>query len=293
MIRSMTGFGEALLEDDGHEFHVEIRSVNNRYFKAAIRIPEEYSFLESAIEQSLRQQLARGSITYRLSVRDLTGAAAQDLNVAALRRYLEQLESVRDGASHRVIDLAALAVLPGVCQPRAENEEQREKRAALILKMTESAAGRLLEMRSAEGRALMADLSTQLSSMRVNVAAVRELAPQVVESYRQRLTSRVSELMADRGVSFGAEDLLKEVAIFAERSDVNEELSRLESHVEQFDTAMSGAEAPGRKLDFITQELLREANTIGSKAGDARIARLVIELKGAIDRIKEQVQNVE
>lgn len=293
MIRSMTGFGEARHEDDGHEFHVEIRSVNNRYFKAVLRLPDEYTFLESTIEQPLRQQLARGSVTFRLSVRDLSGDAAQDLNLAALRRYLAQLEEARGATDNRVIDMATLALLPGVCQPRAESEGQRDRRAALILKLTEQAIARLLAMRSVEGRALQADLSAQLGSMRINIAAVRELAPQVVENYRQRLMARVSELLADRGISLGADDLIKEVAIFAERSDVNEELSRLESHVEQFDEAMAGSEPPGRKLDFISQELLREANTIGSKAGDARIARLVIELKGAIDRIKEQVQNVE
>ncbi|NUQ50838.1 MAG: DUF1732 domain-containing protein, partial [Phycisphaerae bacterium] len=139
---------------------------------------------------------------------------------------------------------------------------------------------------------LAADLAARCDEIRVQALAIRELAPRVVEEYRQRLTARIRQLLAD-GAALAEQDLLKEVAIYAERSDISEELSRLDSHLAQFTSAMQSREPAGRKLEFIAQELLREANTIGSKAGDSQIARHTIEIKTAVDRIKEQVQNVE
>lgn len=293
MILSMTGFGEAQLEHDGHAYHVEIRSVNNRYFKASLRLPEEFAFLEADIEQILRKRLTRGSLTLKLYIRDLSAAAAQDINLAAVRHYLDQLQSVIPPGAGFSIDLATLATLPGVCQPHELSDEQRERSQALVTKLTDAAVERLVEMRSKEGKALAADLTAHCQVVRENLEAIRTRVPVVVDEYRRRLSQRVQQLVAESGVKLGEDDLLKEVAIYAERSDISEEIARLTSHLEQFAVAVDSREPAGRKLDFISQEMLREANTIGSKAGDAAVARHTIEIKGAIDRLKEQVQNVE
>ena len=292
MILSMTGFGEAQLEEEGQAYHLEIRGVNNRYFKSSISLPDDFAFMETQLEQLLRRRLIRGSILLRLHVRDLSASAAQDVNVAAIERYVTHLKSVLPAEPNFTIDLSTLATLPGVCQPREMTEQQRQHGQELITRLAETATAKLLEMRAAEGQALAEDLKRHCDSIHEHLATVRTHVPGMVEAYRDRLAARVEELIAGSNVRLAEEDLLKEVSVYAERSDVSEELSRLASHLQQFDEAIASSEPAGRKLDFIAQEMLREANTIGSKAGDAQVARHVIEIKGAIDRIKEQVQNV-
>lgn len=293
MIRSMTGFGEAQLEADGHTYQVEVRSVNNRYLKTSVRVPEEFAFLEPPLEALLRKRLVRGSVTLKLYVRDLSAGAATDINRAAVQRYVEQLDQIRPGGRDVVIDLATLLTLPGVCQPHELSDAQRESSARLAEQLAGEAVDRLIEMRTVEGRALASDLLNHCHTIRERSAAIRSRAPGAVEVYRDRLLARINELTASSGVQFAEQDLLKEVSIYAERSDVSEELARLDSHLDQFERLIASSEPAGRKLDFIAQELLREANTIGSKAGDSAIAVDVIEIKAAVDRLKEQVQNVE
>jgi uncharacterized protein (TIGR00255 family) len=293
MIVSMTGFGDAQLEEAGQAYHLEIRSVNNRYFKASLHLPEGLAFLETEVERVLRQRLTRGSVTLRVYVRDLTAAAAQEVNPAAIRAYVEQLQSAAGGDPRVSIDLATLATLPGVCQPRELSEELREHSWRIVERLTLQALDKLMAMRTTEGRALAADLKVHCERIASHVRIVRERAPRIVEEYRDRLASRVRELLTGSNVQLAADDLLREVAIYADRSDTSEELSRLAAHLEQFEAVSAGPEPAGRKLEFIGQEMLREANTIGSKAGDAQTARSIIEIKSAIDRIKEQIQNVE
>lgn len=293
MIRSMTGFGEAQLEAEGATYHLEIRSVNNRYFKAALHLPEGLAFLEADLERLLRERLSRGSVSYRLRVRDLTAAAAAEINASAIREYVQQLRAAGGDDPRLTIDLAVLATLPGVCQPRELTGAERERTWERIRRLTEDALNRLLAMRTTEGEALAADLRAHTARVRALLEGVRRRSETVPAEYRERLARRVRELIADSSVHLAEEDLLKEVAVYAERSDVSEELSRLAAHLDQFETLVQTPEPAGRKLEFVAQEMLREANTIGSKAGDAQIARDIIEIKGAIDRIKEQVQNVE
>jgi len=293
MIRSMTGFGEAQLEQDGLAYHVEIRSVNHRYFKAAIHLPEALAFLETDVERRLRGNLARGSVTLRLHLRDLTASAALEINAAAIQEYVRQLRQAGLGEAGVGIDLATLATLPGVCQPRELTEDQRERSWALVEQLTRRAVEQLIVMRTTEGRALAVDLKTHGARIATHLGVIRTRAPRVIEDYRDRLAARVRELLAGSNVQLAAPDLLKEVSIYAERSDISEELSRLEAHLQQFEAAADEPEPAGRKLEFIAQEMLREANTLGAKASDAHLAREIIEIKSAIDRIKEQVQNVE
>ena len=293
MIHSMTGFGEARIEENDHAYHVEIRSVNNRYFKPSIHLPDDFAFLETEVERLMRQHLTRGSVTLRLHVRDLSPQAAQEINSGAVQAYVTRLQEAVGPDTRVVIDLATLLTLPGACQPHELTETERERKWEVLARLTKTALDHLIAMRAREGRGLAEDLSTHCERMRRSLDVVRERAPLMLVEYRDRLLARIGQLINDSSVTLAADDLLREVSIYAERSDVSEELSRLASHLDQFATLMEGSEPPGRKLEFVAQEMLREANTVGSKTGDALIAREIIEIKSSIDRIKEQVQNAE
>ncbi len=293
MLRSMTGFGSAHGQVDGVEYAVEVRSVNSRYFKAVVKAPEGLSWAEVAIDRLLRHAVTRGNITLTISVRVPDDQAAYRVNTVALARYIEQLRPLEIDANPTLrIDLGSLMALPGVCQPPALEEVLAPTREGLM-DLVAQAVKAMVEMRREEGKALRADLLRQCDVILENLQTVTEQATQVVSDYHERLMARVKELIQAGSVPVDGEHLAREVAIFAERCDIAEEIARLRTHVEHFRQAVSSPEPAGRKLDFIAQEMLREANTIASKANDARIARAVVEIKTAVDRIKEQVQNVE
>ena len=293
MIVSMTGFGDATAERDGTHYAVEIRSLNNRFFKPVIKLPENVSGLEPELESMLREKLGRGSITYILKLRTDSAEAAYHLNVNALKNYLDQLQEVKGLDRFVQIDLASLVQLPGVCQEPRDETDEIERHGATIRDLTAKAIVKLDAMRRREGEALFAELMRHVSLIRSNLREIAELAPTVVEDYHRRLHQRVSQLLAKAELQVSQVDLIKEVAVFAERADIAEEIQRLGSHMDSFEQSCRQGEHAGRKLDFIAQEMLREANTIASKANDAEIARRIVEIKGAIDRLKEQVQNVE
>lgn len=293
MIVSMTGFGEAYAEDGGHAYHVEIRSVNNRYLKVAFRLPEDFSHLEVDLEQIIRKRVLRGSLTLRAAVREIGSAGAADVNAAVLQRYIEQVRLAAGAGAQLQIDLSSLAVLPGVCQTPELSPADRERADATLSELTDRALAQLTSMRAEEGKSLAVDLREQCAAMRERLKQIETRAPHVLREYRDRLHQRIRELLSDSNVQLAETDLMREVAIYAERSDIREELTRLAAHLDQFAATSDGPEPAGRKLEFIAQEMLREANTIGSKSGDRDIAWAVIEIKAAIDRIKEQVQNVE
>jgi len=293
VIQSMTGFGEAQHHEPGLTYTLEIRSLNNRYFKPAIKLPEPLQFLEANVEKLLRSRLGRGSVTYTLRLRSETVEAAHDINTAALEWYLGRLRQVQPPGGPVSIDMATILTLPGVCQPRQVDDDARHAQWQTIRQLTEEALDRLLAMRREEGQALRLDLLTQCQAIREHLDVVARRAPSVIQEYHQRLARRVGELTAGATLELNKADLAREVAVFAERSDVNEELARLASHLDQFVQLCDSKEHAGRKLDFIAQEMLREANTIGSKGNDGEIAREIVEVKSRIDRLKEQVQNVE
>jgi len=292
-MRSMTGFGQAQRTMEGVHHAVEIRSVNSRYFKATIRLPDLWSAMEIEIDRRLRERLARGSVNFLLRVKFETDAAASEVNIDALERYIEQLEVVRGDADVPVtVDLATLLTLPGVCNPPPTDEFVAQAKGALM-ELIEEAVDELLRMRAREGAVIAADLTRHCDVIEQQLAEVGARAGLVVAEYHQRLARRVEELTAKAELSLSDQDLAREVAVFAERCDISEEISRLGGHVEQFRAAMGSADQAGRKLDFLAQEMLREANTMSAKSNDGQIARAAVEMKTAIDRIKEQVQNVE
>jgi uncharacterized protein (TIGR00255 family) len=293
MIVSMTGFGDASAERNGTHYAVEIRSLNNRFFKPIIKLPENVSGMEPEIETKLRQALGRGSITFILKMRMDSAEAAYHINSQALSAYLEQLQQVRGLEKLVTIDLASLVQLPGVCQEPRDESDEITRHGDTIRQITAAAVEKLTAMRIREGAALMADLLKHTRQTASHLAQIQTRAPHVIEEYHKRLLQRVNLLLSKAELQVGQADLLKEVAVFAERADISEEIQRLTSHLEAFEQACTSGEHAGRKLDFIAQEMLREANTIASKANDAVIAGHIVEIKGAIDRLKEQVQNVE
>ena len=293
MIQSMTGFGAGECVDQEVAYAAELRSVNNRYLKLSLKLPDRFSFAEASVEKLLRSRLSRGSVTYALRVRD-ERATAGAVSLAALQAYVEQLARVEVSAGvQRTIDLASLVTLPGVCQMPEVDEEARAQQLVVIERVTVSALDQLAEMRLQEGRALCDDLLQACGSLREQVDQIRTAAPRVIGEYHQRLSQRVALLLKESNLKLDEDSLRREVAIFAERCDVSEELARLGSHLDQFAELCRRDEQVGRKLDFLTQELLREANTIASKSNDAQITRCVLEAKVLVDRLREQVQNVE
>jgi len=293
MIVSMTGFGDAAAERGGTHYSVEIRSLNNRFFKPVIKLPDHVSGLEPELEVMLREQLGRGSITYILKMRTDSAEAAYHINTEALKVYLEQLQQVKGLDRLVTIDLAALVQLPGVCQEPRDDTDELEKHGATIRDLSIKAIRKLNVMRQREGESLFKELMKHVNVIATSLAEIQKRAPFVIDDYHKRLQQRVNQLLSKAELQVNQADLLKEVAVFAERADVAEEIQRLTHHLEAFEHACRSDEHAGRKLDFITQEMLREANTIASKANDATIARHIVEIKGAIDRLKEQVQNVE
>lgn len=293
MIVSMTGFGDATAEREGAHYAVEIRSLNNRFFKSSIKLPETLSGLEPEIETMLRKRLERGTITYVLKMRLDSAEAAYHVNVAALQRYISQLRTVQGIDSQLHIDLAALLALPGVTSEPRDESDEIARHGDTIRQLTNTAIDKLEEMRRREGEALFHELMRHVAGMRTDLEEVAGRAPTVIEDYHKRLMQRVNLLLGKAELHVSQQDLLKEVAVFAERADITEEVHRLRTHLDAFEQGCRAGEHAGRKLDFITQEMLREANTIASKANDGEIARRIVDVKGAIDRLKEQVQNVE
>ena len=293
MIVSMTGFGDATGERDGTHYSVEIRSLNNRFFKAVIKLPENVSGLEPELESMLREALGRGSITYILKMRLDSAEAAYHINTPALKAYLDQLQAIKGLDRFVQIDLASLVQLPGVCQEPRDETDEIARHGPAVRELTVQAIGKLDAMRRKEGEALFAELMRHVNLIASNLKEIQTRAPFVIDDYHRRLSQRVNQLVAKAELEVSQVDLIKEIAVFAERADIAEEIQRLTTHLEAFEQSCRTGEHAGRKLDFIAQEMLREANTIASKANDAQIARHIVEIKGAIDRLKEQVQNVE
>ncbi len=296
MIRSMTGYGESSAHEGGVHYFLEVRSLNGKYFKATIRMPEDLQGLEPEIESELRRRLTRGSITVIGKSSDASASAAYQINHGALENYITQLhktKQVADGSCS--VEMGALLGLPGVLQPPSDEEEKFGRAHTVFLRMLGKACGDLIQMREREGKLLVADLLLHHELIGKNLAVVAERAPSVVDEYQKRLLARIETLLQDARVKVEPETLIREVAVYAEKSDISEEVARLTGHLDQFKSLLADSDGRpiGRTLDFLTQEMLREANTMASKSGDAIISRNIVEIKGAIDRIKEQVQNVE
>ncbi len=294
MIRSMTGFGVAQAELDGALVAVEVRSVNNRHFKCTLRIPEDFTALEADLEAQTARLLVRGSVIVTLRISNAAARISARINADRLNDYLVQLTAALGAEEASRIERGQLLMLPGVIV---------EDGGALFLehlrpvaaKLLDEACAKVIVMRTREGEALGVHLVEFGRIIRTRMDSIAQRVPAVAASYQVRLRARVDAMLSEIGKSVEPADLLREVALFAERSDIAEELVRLGGHLDQYESLLDPklSEPIGRTMDFVAQELLREANTIASKSGDVEISRQVVEIKTAIDRIKEQSQNAQ
>lgn len=293
MALSMTGCGEGVATADGSTCRVELRGVNNRHFKLALRARDPLAGLEPRIEAVLRGRVRRGMVQATI---ELVGAAvipARRLDRAQLAAYLDDLAdfcSTHDLPLPRSVD--GLLGLPGLLIDEPVDSAAVDRLWPLVAEALDAALDRFDQMRRAEGGALAADMRATCRDIARLAGGIGERVPEVVAAHRDRLRERVARLLAERGGSVSDADLAREVALMADRSDVAEELVRLASHVDQFDRLLD-EESPGRALDFLAQEMGREANTVASKSLDVAIAHAVVEIKTRIERLREQAQNIE
>ena len=294
MLISMTGFGEARSQQDGIAVAVEVRTINSRHFKLSFRASEGYAALEPEVETATREIVRRGTVQLNLRVDRQASVDDYRINTAVLESYRRQLEEYTGRSEwNDPIDLRMLLSLPGtVDEGGGADFDPRDDWPAIEPVIREALAA-MAKMRAEEGVALAADLAHNGRQIMELLDAVARRAPEVTQSYQSRLTARVEQALSDLNVTVEPADLLREVSLFADRSDISEEIVRLRSHLQQYEAALMLPESSGRKLEFIAQEMGREINTIGAKANDAEISHLVVEIKTALERIREQIQNVE
>lgn len=290
----MTGHGEAHGRRNELSVVAEVRTINSRHFKLNMRAGECFLSLEPRVERVVRKRVRRGTVLVNLNVdRELT-PDQYCLNDLVLQGYRNQLEQLCEKLHvAEPVRLEALLTLPGVVEERVADRACEETDWPLIEEVLGRALDHLCEMRREEGRAMAEDLASNCQAVLDQLDHISERAPRVAENYRARLTERLDTLLSEYGTRVEPADMAREVGLMAERSDISEELVRLRSHIDQFRCMMQLPESPGRKLDFLTQEMFRESNTIGSKANDADIAAHVVEVKATIERMREMVQNVE
>lgn len=292
MIRSMTGYGKAEQETESGRFSVEIRSVNHRYGEIGVKLPRLFYPFEQDIRRLVGGRLKRGKIDVLIQYDSpITSATPPRLNVSLARGYGEALTLLKDELGLKGdIPLSFIASQRDVLVP-AESNELPSGLSDDLLRVVSQATDRHEEMRLTEGEMLRQDFIVRRQTLEGLVRQVRERAPHVSRELADKLRDRVTQLLGDQ--TMDAARLTQEVAILADRCDISEELVRLGSHLVQFDEMMGSSEPIGRKLDFLLQEMNREVNTIGSKANDGSLAQVVIELKAELEKIREQVQNIE
>ena len=292
LIKSMTGYGRAVETVNGREFTVEIRSVNNRYLDCAVKLPRSLSFGEETVKQAVKAAVSRGKVDVFITVKAEAGEEATiTLNKSVLEGYLAVMrQMVAEYGVADDISVSAVSRLPEVFaveKPEVDEEQLLSDLMCVVKKALENYNA----MRQTEGAALDADLRSRGNTILELVAQVEQGNAQTVVDYRSRLYAKLQEVLAN--TSIDESRILTEAAIFADKVAVDEETVRLRSHLDQMNTMLTGGGAVGRKLDFLLQEMNREANTIGSKCTDVRLARIVVDIKAELEKIREQTQNIE
>ena len=292
LIKSMTGYGRAVETVNGREFTVELRSVNNRYLDCSVRLPRMVSFAEDAVKQAVKASVSRGKVDVFISVRSEAGdEVVVNLNKAVLESYLTAMrQMVADYGVQDDISVSAVSRLPEVFtmeKPQVDEEQLQKDLLQVVAKALEGYDA----MRCAEGVALDKDLRSRGETILALVAQVEAGNRQTVVDYRTKLEAKLKEVLANTAIDESR--ILTEAAIFADKVAVDEETVRLRSHLQQMNNMLTGGGAIGRKLDFLLQEMNREANTIGSKCTDVALARIVVDIKAELEKIREQTQNIE
>ena len=292
LIKSMTGYGRAVETVNGREFTVELRSVNNRYLDCSVRLPRMVSFAEDAVKQAVKASVSRGKVDVFISVRSEAGdEVVVNLNKAVLESYLAAMrQMVTEYGVQDDISASAVSRLPEVFtmeKPQVDEEQLQKDLLQVVAKALEGYDA----MRCTEGAALDKDLRSRGQTILELVSQVEAGNRQTVVDYRAKLEAKLKEVLANTAIDEGR--ILTEAAIFADKVAVDEETVRLRSHLQQMNNMLTGGGAIGRKLDFLLQEMNREANTIGSKCTDVRLARIVVDIKAELEKIREQTQNIE
>lgn len=285
----MTGHGQALVQNSQVRVLAEVRSVNNRFLKTSINCDLDVNH-QSRLESLLKQYVSRGSVNLKVKSQFLETGESFKLNELVLRSYWLQLSEIAGNAQS--INLESLLQLPGVVEDSV-GDGHSETVWPTVEQAVSQALQKLTEMRAQEGAVMQANMLENCQEITDHLEKIEALAPQVIKNYSQKLAERINNMLAKHDVSVQPADVIREVGIFADRVDISEETVRLKSHVQQFHVISEMKQSNGRKLDFLVQEMLRETNTIGSKANDAEIASHVVSIKTAIERIREMVQNVE
>lgn len=290
----MTGFGEARHQDDKLSVTIEVRTVNNRYLKISIRCPDAYAALEGEIEKTVREKISRGTVNIGIRVDHPMAVLENPLNEAVLENYLTRLQGLADRLYlvHQP-DLNALVTLPGVVTDDSHRNYDVDAEWPIIQDVLRQSLEKLQKFRMDEGQSMQNELVLNNKVIADHLLQVEQMAPQVVSEYRTKLLERVRQVLTESSVNVTESDLIREVSIHADRTDINEEIKRLRCHLDQFQVFIKEKESPGRKLDFLSQEMFREVNTIGSKANNVPIAHCVVEMKAAVEKIREILQNVE
>ncbi len=292
LIKSMTGYGRAVETVNGREFTVELRSVNNRYLDCTVKLPRSLSFAEDAVKQAVKQAVSRGKVDVYISLKsEASDDVSISINKAMLEGYLSAMrQMVSEYGIQDDISVSVASKLPDVFtveKPQVDEEQLQKDLMSVVQKALEGYDA----MRRTEGAALDADLRSRGQTILGFVTQVEQGNGQTVADYRTRLENKLKEVLASTNIDENR--ILTEAAIFADKVAVDEETVRLRSHLQQMNTMLDGGGAVGRKLDFLLQEMNREANTIGSKCTDVRLARIVVDIKAELEKIREQTQNIE
>ncbi len=292
MVKSMTGFGRAVKELDGYIITVELKSVNHRYFEFSSRCPRQYGFIDDKIKSYVGSRVARGKVECFVGIDALnTDSADVVVNNTLASAYVKALKEIAQTYDLKEdFGAASIARFPEVLVAR-KAEEDEEKIWSLVKDVAEIAVDKFIEMRRIEGRRMYDDVFSRSSFILDCVSYIEKRSPETVKEYNDKLLERVHELIGD--VSLDENRIIQEVAVYADKVAVAEETVRLRSHIEQLRAFLESDEAIGRKMDFLVQEINRETNTIGSKCNDVDIARSVVDMKAEIEKIREQIQNIE
>jgi len=292
MIKSMTGYGREQAQISGRDILVEIRSVNHRYYEFSARTPRAYGYLEEKLKTLLNGKIARGKVEVSVSVFNNEGTDAQiEVNSVIAKGYVDALVEANKGLNlENDLSLSQLIRLPDIFTVKKVIDNEEEIWNA-VNNVADVALNKFISMREVEGEKMLNDVMGRLQYIEDTVSIIENKSPETTQNYRERLFNKLKEVLSDNNID--EQRILTEAAIFSEKTAVDEETVRLRSHIEQFRTLLNSNEGVGRKLDFLVQEVNREVNTIGSKAQDLEITKMVVDLKSEIEKIREQIQNIE
>lgn len=289
---SMTGYGRGIKNNNEYSITIDLKSINHRYLELYFKIPKVYSFLEDGLRRDISNKISRGKFEILVNIERFSPLSTQvQLNKPLLSSYLTAIKDLKKEFKLKdKVTVSSIINLPDLFKS-SQVDEDFEKLKSISSEALDEAITALLAMRKTEGIGLVKDLQSKINYLNDLHQKLQLLAPEVVISYQEKLTKRIQELVGN--IEIDPNRLATEIALFADKTDINEELVRIESHLQQFLSALQLTEPIGRRLDFIIQELNREINTIGSKANDLRISQIVIEFKSELEKMREQIQNIE